>query len=184
MGKVAQLPAQAYVYVIAAKDGPVKVGIAADAASRCAMLQTGNAADLTVVHKVEVERAAARLIERYAHDLLSADRVRGEWFDVDPADAIAAVDAALDAWRNFPDEDQEPHREATAWQARLRRAGLTQAELARLAGKRENAISEGLRGKGKGGVPVYLRTIIRLWEMSDRSQREMVLNDPEADAGP
>jgi len=80
-------------------------------------------------------------------------------------------------WVMLPDVDNEP------WQKRARRAGLTQAELARLAGKRENAISEGLRGKGKGGVPVYLRTIIRLWEMSDRSQREVVLNDPEADAG-
>ncbi len=71
--------------------------------------------------------------------------------------------------------DNEP------WQKRARRAGLTQAELARLAGKRENAISEGLRGKGKGGVPRYLRSLIRLWEMADRTQREALLTDPDAD---
>ena len=68
------------------------------------------------------------------------------------------------------------------WQKRARRAGLTQAELARLAGKRENAISEGLRGKGKGGVPVYLQTIIRLWEIADRKEREAILENPEAPA--
>lgn len=63
----------------------------------------------------------------------------------------------------------------------MKAAGLTQAELARLAGKRENAISEGLRGKGKGGVPRYLRSIIRLWEMADRTQRESLLTDPDAE---
>lgn len=68
------------------------------------------------------------------------------------------------------------------WQIRARRAGLTQAELARLAGRNENAVSEGLQGKKKGGVPVYLRTIIRLWEVSDRKAREAILAEPEADA--
>lgn len=72
--------------------------------------------------------------------------------------------------------DNEP------WQKRARRAGLTQVELARLSGKRENAISEGLRGKGKGGVPRYLRTIIRLWEMADRKQREDLLSEPDEPA--
>ena len=78
-------------------------------------------------------------------------------------------------WLMLPPVDNEP------WQKRARRAGLTQAELARLAGKRENAISEGLRGKGKGGVPTYLRTIIRLWEVSDKAAREGILESPDAD---
>lgn len=68
------------------------------------------------------------------------------------------------------------------WQKRARRAGLTQAELARLSGRRENAISEGLQGKGKGGVPVYLKTIIRLWERSMHTDRETVLQRPDVDA--
>lgn len=68
------------------------------------------------------------------------------------------------------------------WQIRARRAGLSQAELARLAGRNENAISEGLQGKKKGGVPIYLRTIIRLWEVSDRKAREAILAEPEVDA--
>ena len=66
------------------------------------------------------------------------------------------------------------------WQIRARRAGLSQAELARLAGRNETAVSEGLQGKKKGGVPVYLRTIIRLWEVSDRKARETILAEPEA----
>lgn len=71
--------------------------------------------------------------------------------------------------------DNEP------WQKRARRAGLTQAELARLAGARENTVSEGLRGKGKGGVPTYLKSLIRLWEASDRKAREAILANPDGE---
>lgn len=72
--------------------------------------------------------------------------------------------------------DNEP------WQRRLRRAGLTQAELARLAGTREQTISAGLRGKGKGGVPIYLQTIIRLWEVADQDAKERILAEPDVEA--
>jgi len=66
------------------------------------------------------------------------------------------------------------------WQKRARRAGLKQSELAALAGARENTVSDGLRGLTKDGtVPIYLRTIIRLWEVSDRKAREAILADPE-----
>lgn len=68
------------------------------------------------------------------------------------------------------------------WQKRAHRAGLTQTELARLAGVRENTVSEGLRGLGKKGVPTYLRTIIRLWEVADRQEREAILENPETGA--
>lgn len=75
----------------------------------------------------------------------------------------------------LPAVDNEP------WQKRARRAGLTQSELAKLAGKRENAISEGLRGKGKGGVPTYLKSLIQLWEIADKAGRERILSDPDAE---
>ena len=38
----------------------------------------------------------ARLVERVAHQLLHAKRLRGEWFDVDIAEAVAAVGQAID----------------------------------------------------------------------------------------
>lgn len=64
------------------------------------------------------------------------------------------------------------------WQKRARRAGLSQVELARLAGVREITVSQGLRGKTRNGcVPIYLQTIIRLWEIADREMRESILND-------
>lgn len=78
-------------------------------------------------------------------------------------------------WLMLPAVDNEP------WQKRLRRAGLTQAELATIAGARENAVSDGLRGKGKNGVPRYLRSLIRLWEMADSKEREALLSDPDAE---
>jgi hypothetical protein len=182
MAKVAPLPAQAYVYVIAATDGPVKVGIAKDVASRRAMLQTGNATTLHVAHKAPVARTDALFVERYAHDLLSGGHIRGEWFNVDIEEAVAAVEAGIEALRIGDFSKPAPSPEGTAWQHRLRRAGLTQVQLARLAGVNENAVSSGLRGLGKRGVPIQLRNIIRLWEMADRTKREAILADPDAGA--
>lgn len=181
MARIAHLPAQAYVYVIGAPDGPQKVGVAADVNSRRAMLQTGNPVGLVVAHKVEVSRQDAFFVERYAHDLLSGDRVRGEWFDVSPEEAIDAVNAAYQAFLQC-ELDAPVDSSALAWQLRLKRAGLSQAELARLAGVRENTVSDGLRGLGKKGVPTYLRTIIRLWEVANRQEREAILENPETGA--
>lgn len=182
MADVAALPAQAYVYVIAATDGPVKVGIAKDVASRRAMLQIGNATTLHVAHKAPVARTNAHFVERYAHDLLSGGHIRGEWFNVDINEAIAAVEAGIEALRIGRFDTPEPSPVGAAWQRRLRRAGLNQVQLARLAGVNENAVSAGLRGLGKRGVPVHLQNIIRLWEMADPTKREAILADPDAAA--
>jgi predicted transcriptional regulator len=64
------------------------------------------------------------------------------------------------------------------WQIRARRAGLSQAKLAKLAGRTETAVSEGLTGKKNGGVPPYLQNLIRLWEIADREGREAILAEP------
>lgn len=49
------------------------------------------------------------------------------------------------------------------WQIRVRQAGLTQRDLARITGKPENTISRQLRGEF-GEVPGYLIAIIIAWE--------------------
>lgn len=183
MAKVAKLPAPAYVYVIGATDGPQKIGVASDVEARRVMLQTGNPAGLVVVHHWALPRPAAFAIEGRAHWHLRDRHVRGEWFDVTPDEAILAVEAARRDWLTDAPDAPEAARQASYWQQRLKAAGLSQAQLARLAGRRETAISEGLSGKGKFGVPTYLTNIIRLWEIADPVARAAVLADPDVDAG-
>jgi hypothetical protein len=182
MTKIAELPAPAYVYVIGAADGPQKIGVASDVEARRAMLQTGNPAGLVVVHHWALPRPAAFAVEGRAHWHLRDRHVRGEWFDVTPDEAIAAVEAARCDWLAGAPDAPEAARRASYWQQRLKAAGLTQVQLARLAGRREVAISEGLSGKGKFGVPTYLINIIRLWEITPPEKRAAVLANPDVDA--
>lgn len=171
MAEIAALPAQAYVYVIGAPDGPIKIGVAADAAARCAMLQVGNPAALTVLHKVSVSRRDVYFVERYAHALLSDDRIRGEWFDVEPDQAIAAVNASVEALRSGAAIPPEPKPISDSWQRRAKDAGLSQVTLARLLGRPVNTISRQIRGE-HGDVPQHLVAVIIAWEMMTSEQRE------------
>lgn len=93
------LPAEAYVYVIGADDGPQKIGIANDPESRRSLFQTGNHALLKVAAAAPVSRKEAGIVERYAHWLLRDQRVRGEWFNVSPDEARQAIDDAVRAVR-------------------------------------------------------------------------------------
>ena len=174
----------AFLYVITDGSGSHKVGLSTSPRKRLGQLQTGCPRRLTLVRTSEEPFHEPDEVEAYAHWLLQEARELGEWFNVTEEAAWVALVAAGEAVARG---DRAPGRwparplSKTGWQARMKAAGLTQAELARLAGKRENAISEGLRGKGKGGVPRYLRSIIRLWEMADRTQRESLLTDPDAE---
>lgn len=94
------LPAPAYVYVIGTDDGPQKIGIANDPKSRMAMLQIGNHASLVLSLAVPGTRIEALDVELYAHWLLRNFRVRGEWFNVSPDEAMKAVSEALEAVRS------------------------------------------------------------------------------------
>lgn len=82
-----------FVYVIGADGGAHKVGISADPVSRLAALQTSTHVQLALAETWE--SASARTVERLAHAILSARHLSGEWFDVNKADAVAAVQSAL-----------------------------------------------------------------------------------------
>jgi hypothetical protein len=97
MSEVIALPAQAYIYVIGAPDGPQKIGLANDPVRRLAILQTGNASGIGVNASVPVMRSDADLVERHAHHLLLDRHIRGEWFDVTPAEALAVIRQAVSA---------------------------------------------------------------------------------------
>ena len=68
----------------AGEDGPIKVGIAANAASRVRDLQTGNPYKLRLLGYSVVRKEWAIQWEKKVHERLKANRMEGEWFRVAP----------------------------------------------------------------------------------------------------
>jgi hypothetical protein len=110
---VLPLPAQAYVYVIGAEDGPQKIGVAIDPQERCRMFQTANHVLLKISLSIPVSRNQARYVERYAHWLLEDKHVRGEWFDVSPDEARQVIETAAKAIREGKRVPSGNERKAT-----------------------------------------------------------------------
>lgn len=87
--------ARQFVYVIAAPS-TTKVGRARNPSERVRQLQGGCADPLTVCMTFgPMPTLEAAAVERFAHALLAAMRLQGEWFDVSAAQGIEAVRKAL-----------------------------------------------------------------------------------------
>jgi hypothetical protein len=71
----------------------VKIGITTNLDARLAQLRTGSAFPIDYAFTAPAS-ADAYAIEHRAHALLARNRVNGEWFDVSPELAIAAVTGA------------------------------------------------------------------------------------------
>lgn len=87
-----------FVYVMDGRaDGCVKVGYAASPASRVAGLRKQFKQPIHVHRKFELKcDVQAMQIEGRAHEYLDRYRVGGsEWFQVSPADAVSAIEAAI-----------------------------------------------------------------------------------------
>lgn len=91
------LPAS--VYVIGTKDwhftkdGPVKIGLAADPQARLATLQIGCPDRLILRGIVEFpNRGIAKFVERELHNAFSECRLHGEWFDAPSIDPLVYID--------------------------------------------------------------------------------------------
>jgi hypothetical protein len=76
------------------RPGRVKVGVAADPLARLAALQRGSAEKLSLAYAAAVKSNDATAIKQAAHAMLSSQRLNGEWFDVTPELAVAAIAAA------------------------------------------------------------------------------------------
>lgn len=84
-----------FVYLISAGGGRHKIGRATNPRARLQSLQCGVPDDLALIHTVEV--GAMARAEAAAHERFRLARLRGEWFDVQEAEAIAALnEIALD----------------------------------------------------------------------------------------
>lgn len=77
-----------YIYVIGPKVGPQKIGITKDLKSRLKAIQTGNPDKLFIHHFEEVETKQVRPLEKKIHLELSYKKLKGEWFDLTPEEAV------------------------------------------------------------------------------------------------
>lgn len=86
-----------FLYVICeGKDAQsVKIGFSVDPDKRVRQLQTGHASPLVVFYKEEIEAEKVRPLERIVHRLLSHRRQKGEWFSLNPADAVLEIKHAV-----------------------------------------------------------------------------------------
>lgn len=89
---------ESYVYLIAHKGehgdvGPVKVGFTKSAPEkRMVILQTGNPTRLSLVFKFSAPTPElARLAESVFHEVAKDYRLTGEWFDMEPMEALNAL---------------------------------------------------------------------------------------------
>lgn len=85
---------RSFVYVIQwGDDGPVKIGCAAEPSLRLLDLQCGNWRELHL--RAAVPCRDPIYFERLSHALAAKHNIRGEWFDMNPIEAVEVVITAL-----------------------------------------------------------------------------------------
>jgi len=115
-----------YVYIIAVKDesgkfcAPVKVGMSDSPNARLAQLLTGSHVAMGIVHAFALpNREIATHIEKAFHKIKKKHRRRGEWFDMDPAEALLCmcinIDAAMASLTSLTEEETIQSWELTGW---------------------------------------------------------------------
>jgi hypothetical protein len=80
-----------FVYVLGSSSGALKIGWSDDVLARLRALQGGHPVKIEVYAAVPFPRELAPMVERRAHELLSAHRAHDEWFAVERLAAIAAI---------------------------------------------------------------------------------------------
>lgn len=106
-----------YVYVIGPREGPFKLGIATNVASRRSIANVGNWVYLFIHYEYAAEsEAQAQKIERELHFHFRDRHIRGEWFRLTPDDLGEIqtlmnmsnfVDTAPDDWSLQRKTDEE-----------------------------------------------------------------------------
>ena len=109
-----------HVYIICngpndGHSGPVKIGMANDPVKRLASLQSGNPNKLVIWRTFPTpDRNIARVIERGFHEVKSADRISGEWFNFTPRVAEALMRLNIQAAMSVSNMDAELIKESLA----------------------------------------------------------------------
>jgi predicted GIY-YIG superfamily endonuclease len=95
--------AQSYIYAIGPEAGPLKIGYTADPASRLGNLQVGHSEKLIIHYLREMDSARVWAMEQLIHRGIRYKKIRGEWFDISPADAKLEIDDAFMKWEDEAD---------------------------------------------------------------------------------
>lgn len=95
-----------YIYVIQRQSGPCKVGISKNVKSRFAQLKTSSHEPLSIEYWAKIDSETAFWFENQILDSLSS-RMNGEWFDVEPREAIDAIKNAAEYAQIHIDEFYE-----------------------------------------------------------------------------
>lgn len=88
-----------YLYVMSA-GVMVKIGFSKAPERRLRQLQTGQGETLVLIHKEAVATEIVRPLEKVLHADLRHHRIRGEWFNLSPEDAILEVKHAVMRYEN------------------------------------------------------------------------------------
>lgn len=86
-----------YIYAIGTGNRQ-KIGFSSNVEQRLCTLQTGNSECLKIHHKVEVPDDQVREIEKTIHSEYRYLRVKGEWFNMSPQQAILCIEHAAIRW--------------------------------------------------------------------------------------
>lgn len=78
-----------YLYCIANSSGSVKFGFSKDPEARTRALQTGSSDELVLLETVSVPPDRVREFEATLHKEFAHCRHRGEWFNINPEDAVS-----------------------------------------------------------------------------------------------
>lgn len=85
-----------FLYVISASElGPVKIGLSIHPEKRVRQLQTGHAEKLALHHREPITEQCARPMEQIVHRENRHRKLKGEWFDMTVAEAVAEIRHAM-----------------------------------------------------------------------------------------
>ncbi|RYD70080.1 MAG: GIY-YIG nuclease family protein [Verrucomicrobiaceae bacterium] len=94
---------ETFIYVISGDmAGPCKIGFSNNPEKRLRQLQTGHPAKLFLHHTQGFPEDRARLMEQIIHKTIRPFRLKGEWFKIDVASAIAEIEFALIRYGDEP----------------------------------------------------------------------------------
>jgi hypothetical protein len=104
-----------YVYIMAHVGathlcGPTKIGISRNPVVRLGQIRYDEGRDdiIIVAQFAFWKRKHARWVEAAFHKVCDVYRVRGEWFDLMPADAVAIMKKNLKAFQQYLGADEVP----------------------------------------------------------------------------
>lgn len=86
---------RAFIYVIGASKGALKIGVATDPQARLKGLQDGNPLFLSIKYTANFNEVEAFIVEGATHEILADRRARGEWFNISLRQAVTAIQQAL-----------------------------------------------------------------------------------------